>query len=216
MSKIGDLCLRNFSLICATNISHNSMTDCFSALFVINVIKLMNERDSALRESKANTFRFFEEGSTSHTRPRMGGDDARSRRAKRAAATAVVAAAGLRVRCRRARARRPPRSRRGSGAIGATVGARSRRASPGRRRRPLNDREWRGAIDREGRVAEDKFASVLRRAASDGVAPDIRPGGVAAAAGRPPPREHGGGAGAAQAPPPRRVRRVARSAGRAG
>ena len=98
------------------------MTDCFSALFVINVIKLMNERDSALRESKANTFRFFEEGSTSHTRPRMGGDDARSRRVKRAAATAVVAAAGPGSASPRSGSA-PPRSRRGSGAIGATVGA---------------------------------------------------------------------------------------------
>jgi len=105
----------------------------------------------------------------------MGGDDAgRSRRAKRAAATAVVAAAGLGF---------------GVAALGLGAAAfaagewRHRRdgrgafaaASPGRRRRPLSDREWRGAIDREGRVAEGKFASVLRRAASDGVAPDIRP-----------------------------------------
>ena len=120
------------------------MTDCFSALFVINVIKLMNERDSALRESKANTFRFFEEGSTSHTRPRMGGDDARSRRAKRAAATAVVAAAGLGFGVAAlglgaaALAAGEWRHRRdGRGAFAA--------ASPGRRRRPLNDREGRGA-----------------------------------------------------------------------
>ena len=105
----------------------------------------------------------------------MGGDDAgRSRRAKRAAATAVVAAAGLGF---------------GVAALGLGAAAfaagewRHRRdgrgafaaASPGRRRRPLSDREWRGAIDREGLVAEGKFASVLRRAASDGVAPDIRP-----------------------------------------
>lgn len=105
----------------------------------------------------------------------MGGNDAgRSRRAKRAAATAVVAAAGLGF---------------GVAALGLGAAAfaagewRHRRdgrgafaaASPGRRRRPLSDREWRGAIDREGRVAEGKFASVLRRAASDGVAPDIRP-----------------------------------------
>jgi hypothetical protein len=104
----------------------------------------------------------------------MGGDDARSRRAKRAAATAVVAAAGLGFGVAAlglgaaALAAGEWRHRRdGRGAFAA--------ASPGRRRRPLNDREWRGAIDREGRVAEDKFASVLRRAASDGVAPDIRP-----------------------------------------
>ena len=104
----------------------------------------------------------------------MGGDDARSRRATRAAATAVVAAAGLGFGVAAlglgaaALAAGEWRHRRdGRGAFAA--------ASPGRRRRPLNDREWRGAIDREGRVAEDKFASVLRRAASDGVAPDIRP-----------------------------------------
>ena len=104
----------------------------------------------------------------------MGGDDARSRRAKRAAATAVVAAAGLGFGVAAlglgaaALAAGEWRHRRdGRGAFAA--------ASPGRRRRPLNDREWRGAIDLEGRVAEDKFASVLRRAASDGVAPDIRP-----------------------------------------
>ena len=174
MSKIGDLCLRNFSLICATNISHNSMTDCFSALFVINVIKLMNERDSALRESKANTFRFFEEGldithASAHGRRRRAVASREARRGDRGRRGGRP-----RVRCRRARARRRRarggewRHRRdGRGAFAA--------ASPGRRRRPLNDREWRGAIDREGRVAEDKFASVLRRAASDGVAPDIRP-----------------------------------------
>ena len=80
----------------------------------------------------------------------MGGDDARSRRAKRAAATAVVAAAGLGFGVAAlglgaaALAAGEWRHRRdGRGAFAA--------ASPGRRRRPLSDREWRGAIDREGR-----------------------------------------------------------------
>ena len=134
-------------------------------------------RRFGVRLSKKHTwvaFSTFEEGFDIHTRPRMGGNDARSRRAKRAAATAVVAAAGLGFGVAAlglgaaALAAGEWRHRRdGRGAFAA--------ASPGRRRRPLNDREWRGSIDREGRVAEDKFASVLRRAASDGVAPDIRP-----------------------------------------
>ena len=131
-------------------------------------------RESREKAHACRFFRLLEEGSTSHTRPRMGSNDARSRRAKRAAATAVVAAAGLGF---------------GVAAIGLGAAAlaagewRHRRdgrgafaaASPGRRRRPLSDREWRGAIDREGRVAAGKFESVLRRAASDGVAPEIRP-----------------------------------------
>ena len=134
-------------------------------------------RRFGVRLSKKHTwvaFSTFEEGFDIHTGPRMGGNDARSRRAKRAAATAVVAAAGLGFGVAAlglgaaALAAGEWRHRRdGRGAFAA--------ASPGRRRRPLSDREWRGAIDREGRVAEDKFASVLRRAASDGVAPDIRP-----------------------------------------
>ena len=134
-------------------------------------------RRFGVRLSKKHTwvaFSTFEEGFDIHTRPRMGGNDARSRRAKRAAATAVVAAAGLGFGVAAlglgaaALAAGEWRHRRdGRGAFAA--------ASPGRRRRPLSDREWRGAIDREGRVVEDKFASVLRRAASDGVAPEIRP-----------------------------------------
>ena len=109
--------------------------------------------------------------------PRMG-RDARSRRAKRAAATAVLAAAGFGFGV----------AALGLGAAALAAGEWRQRAGRRidvrgsftdgtlrRRREPLSDREFRNAIDREGRVIPGKFACILRRAASDGVAPESRP-----------------------------------------
>ena len=108
------------------------------------------------------------------------GRDVRSRRAKRVAATAVVAAAGF-----------------GFGIAALGLGAAAfaagefrshakgggRRGSDGgflqnvvvHRRKALSDKEFRNAIDREARVIESKFEGLRKRAASDGVQPELRP-----------------------------------------